>query len=115
MLANTGRTATLIAMLALLAGCNAVSDLNPFDRGSSEPLPPVQGNVIATSSSRNLATRIGTTDGSTLAGDPTAPTITGEAGTTVEECRRINSAPGSPPLPDGVEPDNCVRGTISTN
>lgn len=115
MLARTGRTALIIAALTMTAGCNAVSDLNPFDRGSTEPLPPVQGNVIATSSSRTLATRIGTTDGSAFPGDPTAPTITGQAGTTVEECRQINNTPGAPSLPDGVEPDNCVRGTISTN
>ncbi|WP_424992752.1 hypothetical protein [Oceaniradius stylonematis] len=118
MFARTGRTAILIAALALPAGCNAVSDLNPFDRGSTEPLPPVQGNVIATSSSRTLATRIGTTNPAALPGDPAAPTITGQAGSTVEECRQINQtpgAPGAPPLPDGAEPENCVRGTISTN
>ncbi|MBO6637438.1 MAG: hypothetical protein JJ920_05835 [Roseitalea sp.] len=115
MLARTGRTAIFIAALTLLAGCTALSDLNPLDRGSSEPLPPVQGNVIATSSSSDLATRIGTTDGSAPSGDPAGPTITGEAGSTVEECRRINQTPGAPPLQDGVEPDNCVRGTISSN
>lgn len=118
MIVRTGRTAIVIAALALPAGCTAVSDLNPFDRGSTEPLPPVQGNVIATSSSRNLATRIGTTSPSALPGAPAGPTITGQAGTSVEECRQINSAagtPGSTNLPNGVDPDNCVRGTISTN
>ena len=60
----------LAFILVAPAGCVALSDINPLDRGSSEPLPPVTGNVIATSSSRDLAERIGTTE------DPAADPIT---------------------------------------
>ncbi|WP_349362561.1 MAG: hypothetical protein ABL307_09325 [Roseitalea porphyridii] len=111
------RAAFLIALagLGLTAGCTALSDLNPLDRGSNEPLPPVTGNVIATSSSSDLTDRLGTTGS---AGTAAQPTITGEAGTSVEECRRLQGrTPGSPDdgFADGTEPDNCVRGSISTN
>ena len=58
----------LVLATAGLAGCNSV---NPFNRGSNEPLPPVQGNVIATSSNRDLAERIG------------APSATSQAGAVV--------------------------------
>lgn len=56
------RAAFLIALagLGLTAGCAALSDINPLDRGSNEPLPPVEGNVIATSSSSDLQDRLGT-------------------------------------------------------
>ena len=50
----------LVALMAL-AGCGTVADINPFQR-AAEPLPPVQGNVIATSSSRDLPGPLDTTD-----------------------------------------------------
>ena len=56
------RIATPLALLGcgLLAGCAVISELNPLNRGPAEPLPPVTGNVIATSSSRDLEQRLGT-------------------------------------------------------
>lgn len=67
------RHAIAAASLLMLAGCAAVADLNPLQR-EPEPLPPVQGNVIATSSSNTLSERLGTTD--TV--DPLAGTAEGE-------------------------------------
>lgn len=60
MFAVTRRAARTFAFVLLvpIAGCATVADLNPFQR-EPEPLPPVQGNVIATSSSRPLAERLG--------------------------------------------------------
>lgn len=96
------RITSLVALLGcgLVAGCTAISDLNPLNRGSNQPLPPVTGNVIATSSSSNLEDRLGTTTAPGLA-DPTA---SGDFGTTGEAC------------PDGVsDPDNCPPVTVSTD
>ena len=60
MFAVTRRAARTFAFVLLvpIAGCATVADLNPFQR-EPEPLPPVQGNIIATSSSRPLAERLG--------------------------------------------------------
>ncbi|WP_306117682.1 MULTISPECIES: hypothetical protein [unclassified Roseitalea] len=41
----------IVVSLVPLGGCGSI---DPFDRGRSEPLPPVTGNVIATSSNREL-------------------------------------------------------------
>lgn len=66
-----------------IAGCNSI---NPFDRGSTEPLPPVTGNVIATSSSRDMAARIGSPDQAAQSGIvvPAEPQATGGAAATAQ-------------------------------
>ena len=56
-----GRRYLGLVALMTLAGCGTVADVNPFQR-AAEPLPPVQGNVIATSSSRDLPGPLDTTD-----------------------------------------------------
>ena len=71
--------AALVAVPVLLTGCSSIDDLNPFQR-DPEPLPPVQGNVIATSSSSTLRERLGTETQPGIT-DPAAP-ITGPDATT---------------------------------
>ena len=92
------RAAFLIALagLGLVSGCTALSDINPFDRGSNEPLPPVQGNVIATSSSSDLQDRLGTA---------------GQADTTFGESADL----GDDPPPDAALPDDDDVGAVNAN
>ena len=67
------RIATPLALVGcgFLAGCAAIADLNPLNRGSAEPLPPITGNVIATSSSSDLEERLGTAANGAAATDAT--------------------------------------------
>ncbi|MEM0900804.1 MAG: hypothetical protein AAGI92_12730, partial [Pseudomonadota bacterium] len=99
---------TLLCVFSL-AGCNA------FQRDTRELPPPPQGNIIATSTSTPQERR---GEFNPPPRDPsleTGPTVTGQAGSTVEECRDINNTPGQPnsSLGNGQDADQCVQGSVS--
>lgn len=107
-----------ITIVSLLAGLLALSACT-----TNEPeLPPTDPSTLVTTVNASSRDR-------NINGLPPRPastsvedtiSVTGEAGTTADECRNINSSGNSVPQPgnsnrpvDGSAPEDCVRGSVT--